>query len=74
MPVYEYKCDSCGSVFSELTSISQRDGGQKCPNCESTKVERLLSVFSAKQGMQSASAPPTCGDCQQRGVCPNAQF
>ena len=40
MPTYEYKCDSCGYLFEEFQSISDKPI-EKCPKCNS-KVRRLI--------------------------------
>jgi putative FmdB family regulatory protein len=46
MPIYEYKCQQCGSSFEQIRSIAERDKDLLCPKCHSTRVERQLSVFS----------------------------
>lgn len=35
MPVYQYKCDSCGSDFSTRLKVSERNDplDQECPHC-----------------------------------------
>jgi putative FmdB family regulatory protein len=42
MPIYEFKCDDCGTVFEVL----RRDAGEavcRCPHCSSEKCRRLIS-------------------------------
>ncbi len=43
MPIYEYRCDSCG-VF-EISQRITEDPLKKCPTCKS-KVQRLISNTS----------------------------
>lgn len=43
MPIYEYKCDDCGSKFEVLKRISE-NRNEKCPECNSKKVKRLIST------------------------------
>jgi putative FmdB family regulatory protein len=63
MPLYEYRCGSCDHRFELLV----RAGTElKCPTCESTTLERQLSVFAV--GAQpfkasAATAPGPCGTC-----------
>ncbi len=40
MPIYEYRCASCGHEFEELTSIGA--AAPPCPSCAGAS-ERLLS-------------------------------
>ena len=47
MPIYEYRCDACAGKFEVLTSFSERDHGQVCPSCESTKTRVQVSSFAA---------------------------
>jgi putative FmdB family regulatory protein len=64
MPLYEYRCGSCDHRFELLVRASTE---LKCPACESTTLERQLSVFAVgaqpfKAGA-AASAPGPCGTC-----------
>ncbi len=47
MPMYEYRCRECGKRYEMLRRMSDADRDLKCPDCESEKVERLLSTFAA---------------------------
>jgi putative FmdB family regulatory protein len=46
MPLYEYKCRTCGKSFELLRRMHDADGDLKCPDCESAEVERQLSTFA----------------------------
>jgi putative FmdB family regulatory protein len=46
MPMYEYRCESCGRAFEQLRRMSEADSGLICPHCESAEVERQVSVFA----------------------------
>jgi putative FmdB family regulatory protein len=41
MPIYDYRCRSCGAEFEKLV---RGDTAVACPKCEATKVERLMSL------------------------------
>ncbi len=58
MPIYEFKCNSCGKEFEAL--VMSQDEEVRCPECGSEKVERLLSVFSSS-GSQASSSCGTGG-------------
>jgi putative FmdB family regulatory protein len=42
MPIYDYRCDHCGHVFSAVQSFSD-EALEKCPNC-GKRPRRLLSM------------------------------
>lgn len=45
MPIYEYRCQSCGSVFENLQRLSDPDPDQ-CPSCGQRQITRLMSAPS----------------------------
>ena len=45
MPTYEYKCPDCGHQLELFQSITARPI-QKCPNCGSRKLKRLIGTGS----------------------------
>jgi len=58
MPVYDYKCDSCGVVHEARVSISERDRDDiACPACGAKGSRRLLSA-PAVTGMGAMAEPP----------------
>jgi putative FmdB family regulatory protein len=46
MPIFEYKCSECESKFEILTKNND-DYKVSCPECNSSKVKKLFSAFSA---------------------------
>ena len=50
MPIYEYKCESCGHEYEQLRRMSDADLNLECPDCRSEHVRRLLSSFAAHGG------------------------
>ena len=41
MPMYEYRCESCGETYEELRRMQDADKDLKCPACQSEQVQRL---------------------------------
>jgi putative FmdB family regulatory protein len=67
MPIYEYRCRQCHHTFENIVlSIREKIS---CPKCQSSAVEKQLSVFSSPgaQSEKTVSAggcgctPATCG-------------
>jgi putative FmdB family regulatory protein len=64
MPIYEYRCRACGTVFARLQPISMPTDATTCPECKSYETERLLSTFAAgasSSGRSSSAGSPPCG-------------
>jgi len=43
MPLFEYRCPACDSQFELLI---RGDATPACPSCESTSLERVISMFA----------------------------
>ena len=54
MPLYEYACHDCQSQFELLIRGSDQP---QCPECDSTRLEKLLSVPAAHT---AGGELPTC--------------
>jgi len=63
MPIYEFVCMKCESHFEELVRMD--DGAPCCPDCASSNVRKLLSVFAAHgtAGQPSFGGPSGGGGC-----------
>lgn len=57
MPIYEYQCEDCGAEFELLVRSDTR---LECPTCESTNLEKQLSVFATEKS-SGAAAPALAG-------------
>jgi putative FmdB family regulatory protein len=58
MPIYEYKCETCGHEFEKLVLGKNAEKDITCPKCNRNKIKRLLSPtgFISKTGGNSRSA------------------
>ncbi|HJW14111.1 MAG TPA: FmdB family zinc ribbon protein, partial [Thermoanaerobaculia bacterium] len=65
------RCRDCESRFERFVSGKARVA---CPDCESARVDRLLSVFAVSSGSdrpsrEAAGACGSCGDPRGPGAC-----
>ncbi len=42
MPIYEYKCEDCGSIFEHFQKITDKDL-QSCKICNKGNIKKLIS-------------------------------
>lgn len=64
MPLYEYRCKSCGDKFSELSGIVAGEDSPKCGSCGSHDLEKLVSGFCA--GRDEAQRVESAADALER--------
>lgn len=43
MPVFEYRCASCGHRFSALVGMTAEPDDSRCPRCGSLETSKLVS-------------------------------
>jgi putative FmdB family regulatory protein len=75
MPLFEYRCRGCDRRFEMFVASGARP---RCPECESSDVQKLLSVFAVSSGESRSSRDiaakagcGTCGDPRGPGSCVN---
>ncbi len=68
MPLYEYKCDNCGTEFEVRRPISASDDPAPCPMCASRHPKRQLSLFTAFSKGNEGSLGMS-GGCGCDGAC-----
>lgn len=54
MPIFEYKCNTCGENFEKLVFGNQ---AVKCPKCNSEDIKKKFSTF----GMSGVENPGSSG-------------
>jgi putative FmdB family regulatory protein len=65
MPIFQYQCEKCSSMFEHLVS-SAKDKDVACVACGSKKIKRL---HSSRFGIQMKLNE--CNGCEGRaGACP----
>jgi putative FmdB family regulatory protein len=67
MPIFEYRCESCGHKFEAILFGEEK---AECPSCHTGKLEAQLSTFSVNTKSTSA-ASAGCGksNCCMMGGC-----
>jgi putative FmdB family regulatory protein len=71
MPIFEYKCEDCGSKFEKLVRRSDT-ADVLCPSCGKDHLEQQYSSFAAHaNGAPKEMSMPSCpsGMCQNPGFC-----
>jgi putative FmdB family regulatory protein len=71
MPIFEYRCQDCGTKFEKLVRRSDT-AALECPSCGKQHLEQELSTFAAHANGGSKSADmPVCpsGRCSNPGMC-----
>jgi putative FmdB family regulatory protein len=64
MPVYDYRCEQCGSLYDVYHKVREVAEDVLCPECGSHEHKKLMSVPAAVAvGSSSAmrSAQDSCG-------------
>jgi putative FmdB family regulatory protein len=57
MPIFEFHCANCHTEFEELIRGSEQP---HCPNCSSTKLEKLMSAPAGHVAGNLPMAPAGC--------------
>jgi len=57
MPIYEFRCKDCATVFEALLSSYTEAGTTACRNCGSKNIEKLMSSFSSKSSAAQGKVP-----------------
>ncbi len=58
MPIYEFRCRSCGSVQEAILPLGSAGEGLKCQACDTEAMEKVFSTFAASG---SSKTPSSCG-------------
>ena len=73
MPIYEYKCESCGTKFEKLVRRNAEAAELGCPSCGDKHLNQEFSTFAshANGGIGAGAEAPSCpsGMCGNPGMC-----
>ena len=58
MPIFEFRCLECGSLFEKLFMNSDDKIDLVCPDCQSQSLERVVSRANHAIGLSSGSKQP----------------
>lgn len=65
MPLYEYRCKSCGEVFEKMMRWSEADRSPVCPNCQGVDTHKQISTFAShgtsSGGVSASTSGSSCG-------------
>ncbi|MBL7127257.1 MAG: zinc ribbon domain-containing protein [Dehalococcoidales bacterium] len=59
MPVYEYKCKSCGEQFEIRRSLQEQEKEPECPSCWTRNTQRVFSIFSSSSSASPCAPAPS---------------
>ena len=63
MPIYEFYCQQCHTMYNFLSRTVNTEKVPDCPSCHNVKLQRKVSLFSAissrgEQGNGDDDLPP----------------
>lgn len=67
MPIYEYRCQTCGGRFEMRLSFSQADQLPECPYCHSQDTRKQVSMFASSSSGGSSSGYSSSSSCGSSG-------
>lgn len=64
MPMYEYRCDSCGNSFERYSAgKTGESGAEACARCGKGTVKKVFSTFASNCCGSSAGSAPSPAGC-----------
>ncbi len=60
MPMYEYRCKSCGTVNEFLVGVSSDEPEIACESCGSKKLSRMLSITNFAVASSARGSEAQC--------------
>jgi putative FmdB family regulatory protein len=74
MPIYEYRCEECGTKFEKLVRRAAETAEIGCPSCGEKHLTQQFSTFAPRANGAAAArseAMPACpgGMCRTPDFC-----
>jgi len=71
MPIYDYRCDACGTIYDILHKVREVVEDVVCPSCSSTMHTRLISAPSIRMstGTTKTASDMPAPSCCVGGAC-----
>lgn len=72
MPLYDYKCEQCQTVFEVRATIKEKEVGlePECPVCHGKQTQQIITAGLVIRGGGSAGfSMPGCGPGAGPGCC-----
>lgn len=64
MPIYEYECSDCKTIFEKIRPFKSADQKVECERCQSVKTNRIISTFfSCSSGNEVNQSNSSCASC-----------
>jgi len=58
MPIYEFYCPPCHTIYSFFARSMGQPANPKCPKCGQKKLEKKISRFAISKGLTESSSSP----------------
>ncbi|MBE3586770.1 FmdB family zinc ribbon protein [Desulfofundulus thermocisternus] len=71
MPIYEFRCLSCGNLFEKLFLIPNEEVEIRCPKCKSDSFERVISRvnYVNRPGSSAGTPKVVTKSCSPGSTC-----
>lgn len=56
MPIYEFYCRRCNTIYSFFSRTINTDKVPNCPKCKRVKLKRQMSIFARGSGRKNEAA------------------
>ena len=66
MPIYEFYCENCHTVFNFFSQRVNTETRPDCPTCGRSRLERQVSVFSVSRNRAEQRSEPFAGVDESR--------
>ncbi len=69
MPIYEFRCNNCGSIQEFIVTGSDGQVDMKCRECDGEDLERVLSSTNYSMGGSSGASAKSSGPSATTRTC-----